>query len=72
MAKLEPFNFDGLKAFSMPYLAGFESSGYDFDDEALAPAVKDKVTHYAEDYIRGGGIRLHNGHDSGKTGRLYP
>ncbi len=53
MAKLEPFNFDGLKAFSMPYLAGFESSGYDFDDEALAPAVKDKVTHYAEDYIRG-------------------
>ena len=53
MAKLEPFNFDGLKACSMPYLAGFESSGYDFDDEALAPAVKDKVTHYAEDYIRG-------------------
>lgn len=42
MAKLEPFNFDGLKAFSMPYLAGFESSGYDFDDEALAPAVRIK------------------------------
>lgn len=53
MAKLEPFNFNELKSFDMPYLAGFESSSYDLDDGALAPTVKNKVSGYAGDYARG-------------------
>lgn len=53
MAKLEPFNFNELRIFDMPYLAGFESSSYDFDDKELAPAAKDKVSRYASDYAQG-------------------
>lgn len=53
MAKLEPFNFNELKSFEMPYLAGFESSSYDLDDKALAPSVKEKVSGYAGDYAQG-------------------
>lgn len=53
MSKLEPFNFDELKTFYMPYLAGFDSSSYDFDDTELSPAAKNKVRDYAKDYARG-------------------
>jgi len=53
MAKLEPFNFDELRDFDMPYLAGFESSSYDFTDGELMPAVKEKVDKYVQDYAQG-------------------
>ena len=53
MAKLEPFNFNELKTFDMPYLAGFDSSSYDFDDGELSPSAKDKVRKYARDYAQG-------------------
>lgn len=53
MAKLEPFNFSELKAFNMPYLAGFDSSSYDFDETEMAPSAKSKVEKYARDYAQG-------------------
>ena len=53
MAKLEPFNFNELKTFYMPYLAGFDSSSYDFDDKELSPTAKNKVRDYVKDYARG-------------------
>ena len=41
------------KTFDMPYLAGFDSSSYDFDDAELSPSAKDKVRKYARDYAQG-------------------
>ncbi len=53
MAKIEPYNFKSVKTFEMPYLAGFVSEQYDYDDKALMPNVKKKVENYAIDYARG-------------------
>ena len=44
MARLEPYNFADTKTFAMPYLAGFDSSQYDYEDGQLYPAVKERLT----------------------------
>lgn len=52
MAKLEPYRFDALKEFQMPYFAGFEADQADYDADELLPLVKQQVEGYASDYAR--------------------
>jgi len=52
MDKLEPFQYGDLKDFNMPYLAGYISEKYDFDDTKLLPRIKDRVAPYVDSYIR--------------------
>lgn len=40
MAKLEPYRFETLKTFQIPYLAGFEADQGDYRSEDLLPQVK--------------------------------
>lgn len=53
MAKLEPYRFDGLKVFQMPYLAGFHADQADYSADELTPLVKQQVEGYAANYARG-------------------
>lgn len=43
MIKLEPYDFGAAKTFAMPYLAGFDSAQYDYEDGQLYPAVKQRL-----------------------------
>lgn len=52
MDKLEPYRYDQLKDFQMPYLAGYIAEKYDFDDTKLLPRIKERVLPYVESYIR--------------------
>ena len=52
MDKLEPYEYSGLKDFNMPYLAGYIAEKYDFDDNALLPRIKSRVSDYVDAYIR--------------------
>jgi DNA-directed RNA polymerase subunit RPC12/RpoP len=52
MDKIEPFHYDNLKDFQMPYLAGYISEKYDFDDEQMLPRIKSRVSDYVDSYIR--------------------
>jgi DNA-directed RNA polymerase subunit RPC12/RpoP len=52
MDKLEPYHYNDLKDFNMPYLAGFISEKYDFTDEQMLPRIKERVASYVNSYIR--------------------
>ncbi|MCJ1910062.1 TFIIB-type zinc ribbon-containing protein [Planococcus ruber] len=52
MDKLEPYDYSALKDFKMPYLAGFLSEKYDYDDEALFSRVESKIVPYIDSYIQ--------------------
>lgn len=52
MDKLEPFSYDQLKAFQMPYLAGYLAEQYNYDDKQLLPRVRERVNRYADEYLR--------------------
>lgn len=52
MDKLEPYPYNNLKDFNMPYLAGYISEKYDYSDNELLPRVKQRANSYIEAYIR--------------------
>lgn len=52
MDKLEPYSYQNLKNFKMPYLAGYIAEKYDYNDDELLPRVKNRVQSYVESYIR--------------------
>jgi DNA-directed RNA polymerase subunit RPC12/RpoP len=52
MDKLEPYQYGNLKDFNMPYLAGYISEKYDFNDEQMLPRIKERVGAYVDNYIR--------------------
>lgn len=52
MDKLEPYQYDSLKNFEMPYLAGYSAEKYDFDHTVLLPRVKQRIDRYTDDFIR--------------------
>ena len=52
MDKLEPYGYDGLKDFNIPYLAGYIAEKYNYTDEDLLARVKSRVNEYVESYIR--------------------
>ncbi len=51
MDRLEPFQYDQLKDFKTPYLAGFIAEKYNYTDEELLPRAKEKISTYIESYI---------------------
>lgn len=52
MDKLEPYPYNNLKRFEMPYLAGYIAEKYDYSDDELLPRVKNRVQSYVDSYIR--------------------
>ena len=52
MDKLEPYNYNNLKDFNIPYLAGYIAEKYDFDDNQLLPRIKERVATYVDSYLR--------------------
>ena len=52
MDKLEPFSYQNLKEFKMPYLAGFISERYNYDENQLFPRVKERAEQYVNNYLR--------------------
>lgn len=52
MDKLEPFSYHDLKKFKMPYLAGFISERYNYDEVQLFPRVKERAEKYVNEYLR--------------------
>jgi len=52
MDKLEPYQYNNLKDFAMPYLAGFIAEKYDYTDEDLLPRIKNRVYSYVDAYLR--------------------
>lgn len=52
MDKLEPYDYNNLKDFNIPYLVGYIAEKYDFDGNQLLPRVKDRVASYVDSYIR--------------------
>lgn len=52
MDKLEPFHYDDLKDFNMPYLAGYLAEKYNYDDKTLFSRVKERVTDFVDAYIK--------------------
>ncbi|MBZ5201650.1 TFIIB-type zinc ribbon-containing protein [Planomicrobium chinense] len=53
MDKLEPYDYQELKDFRMPYLAGYLAEKYDYDDDALFSRVESKIVPYIDSYISG-------------------
>ncbi len=51
MDKLEPYQYNNLKDFNMPYLAGYIAEKYDFTDEDMLPRIKQRVGAYVDNYI---------------------
>lgn len=52
MDKLEPYHYNNLKDFNMPYLAGYIAEKYDFTDEQMLPRIKERVSGYVDSYIK--------------------
>lgn len=51
MDKLEPYHYDNLKEFKMPYLAGYIAEKYNYDDKELAPRIKTRIDEYVDRYL---------------------
>lgn len=52
MDKLEPYHYNNLMDFNMPYLAGYIAEKYDYDDTALLPRIRERIGSYVDSYIR--------------------
>lgn len=53
MDKLEPYHYQDLKEFQMPYLAGYLAEKYNYDDNDLFHRVESRVQQYVDSYIDG-------------------
>jgi len=51
MDKLEPYSYQELKDFNLPYLAGYIAEKYDFTDEDMLPRIRDRVGTYVDNYL---------------------
>ncbi len=47
MDLLEPFHYQEMQDFKMPYLSGFYSEKYDFDSNQMIPRIEKRVANYA-------------------------
>lgn len=53
MDMLEPFPYNELKDFNVPYLAGYMAEKYNYTDKDMFPRIRKRTEQYAEQYIRG-------------------
>lgn len=51
MDKLEPFPYENLKEFKVPYLAGYIAEKYNYSDKELFPRVKTRAAEYVNSFI---------------------
>ena len=51
MDKLEPFDYNTLRTFELPYLSGYIAEKYNFNSEELFPRIKERVSRYVDQYI---------------------
>ncbi|MBU8879132.1 TFIIB-type zinc ribbon-containing protein [Bacillus sp. FJAT-29790] len=51
MDKLEPYQYDHLKDFKTPYLAGYIAEKYQYDDVDLFPRAQSKIKNFIDSYI---------------------
>ncbi|MBU9722991.1 MULTISPECIES: hypothetical protein [Bacillaceae] len=51
MDKVEPYNYEALKDFKTPYLAGYLAEKYNFTDEQLFSRVKSKIQRFIDSYV---------------------
>jgi DNA-directed RNA polymerase subunit RPC12/RpoP len=51
MDKLEPYSYQDLKDFNLPYLAGYIAEKYDFTDSDMLPRIKERVSRYVDSYL---------------------
>ncbi len=51
MDKLEPYHYDNLKEFNMPYLAGYIAEKYNYDSKELFPRIQSRIDDYVNNYI---------------------
>lgn len=52
MDKLEPYHYDNLKDFNMPYLAGYIAEKYNYTDKDLFSRIKERAGEFVDSYIR--------------------
>jgi hypothetical protein len=52
MESIEPFNYGGLKSFSMSYLSGCAAEKYDVTKEEAAKRIDERIRQAAEDILR--------------------
>lgn len=52
MDKLEPFNYESLKQFEMPYLSGFLSEKYTYKSNEMKERVEKRIHSYATEAAR--------------------
>ena len=52
MESIEPFDYSGLKPFSMSYLSGCAAEKYDVDKNQAAPRIDERVRKAAEEELR--------------------
>lgn len=52
MDALEPFSYDELKTFEMPYLSGYVAERYQYSDMELLDRIKQRVQQYADNACR--------------------
>jgi len=60
MDKLEPFNYNELTDFEMPYLSGYMAEKYNYDSGEIAKRVESRIS----DYIMSEGKRTIHGYSS--------
>lgn len=53
MDALEPFDYSGIREFQTPYLAGFLSEKYNYNDREMLPRVTERAKKYMDEYIMG-------------------
>lgn len=53
MDKLEPFQYEALKEFNTPYLAGYTAEKYNYTDKDMFPRLETRTKDYVSSYIDG-------------------
>lgn len=49
MDMLEPFSYGELKTFEMPYLSGYYSERFNYDDVQMMPRIERRIAQYIEE-----------------------
>lgn len=52
MDRLEPFDYQNLIDFQMPYLAGYLAEKYNYDEKELFPRVQKRAEKYSHDFLK--------------------
>ena len=51
MDLIEPYNYEDLKEFKIPYLVGYTAEKYNYNESELLPRAKSKIENFVRNYI---------------------